>query len=92
MGSPPMCVGRPHTHTLESKKKEKQHSRMQENRSNAENFAPEERKQSKNHCSPVKLESKKQAKKVITEREGLGWEVPIDRLGPSRAPSITRHI
>ena len=45
-----------------------------------------------NRYSPVKLESKKQAKKVITEREGLGWEVPIDRLGPSRAPSITRHI
>ena len=29
----------------------------------------------KNHCSPVKLESKKQGKKTSAEREGSGWEV-----------------
>ena len=32
---------------------------MQGKRSKVENFPSEERKQSKNHCSPVKLESKK---------------------------------
>ena len=45
----------------------------------AENFASEERKQSKNHCSPVKLKSKKQEKNNPSG-EGLGWEAPIDRL------------
>ena len=39
-----------------------QHSRTQGKWSNAENFASEERKQSKNHFSPVKLESKKEDK------------------------------
>ena len=29
-----------------------------------------------NRCTPVKLGSKKQAKKVAVEREG-GWKVPI---------------
>ena len=51
----------PHTqtHTTQSKEKEKQHSRMQGKQSKGENFPSEERKQSKNHCSPVKLERKK---------------------------------
>ena len=38
---------------------------MQGKWTNAENFASEERKQSKNHCSPVKLESKKNDEKVL---------------------------
>ena len=32
----------------------------------------------KNRLTPVKLEKKKQGKKVITRQEGLGWEVPIE--------------
>ena len=43
---------------------------------NAENFASEERKQSKNHCSPVKLESKKNDKKIIDPGRD---RVPIER-------------
>ena len=31
----------------------------------------------KNRHTPVKLESKKQGKKVIFRREGSGWEDPI---------------
>ena len=37
----------------------------------------------KNHCSPIKLEKKKQAKTVVAEAGGFGREVPIERLGPS---------
>ena len=44
-----------HTHILESTEKEKQHSRMQEKQSKVKNSVSEERKQSKNHCSPIKL-------------------------------------
>ena len=51
---------------------------MQETSSKAKNFACEERKQRKNRLTPVKLESEKQVKKVVAERDGLGWEVPID--------------
>ena len=45
-----------------------------------EKFPCEECKHNKNHCSTVKLESKKQAKKVIGIRKpgGFGWEVHID--------------
>ena len=32
---------------------------------------------------PLKLKSKKQAKKVVIEQEGFGWEVPSERLGSS---------
>ena len=39
---------------------------MQGKWSNFKNFGLEERKQSKNHCSPVKLESKKNNDKKIT--------------------------
>ena len=38
---------------------------MQGKWSKVKNFASEERKQSKKHCSPVKLQSKKQDKKII---------------------------
>ena len=38
---------------------------MQRKWINAENFPSEERKQSKNHYSPVKLESQKNDKKII---------------------------
>ena len=37
----------------------------------------------KNRLTPVKLESKKQDKKVLASREGSGWEVSIERRGPS---------
>ena len=50
---------------------------MQKKRSNVENFLCEECKHNKNHCSALKLQSKKQAKKVFAEREGLWWEAPI---------------
>ena len=39
-----------------------------------------------NHLTPIKLESEKQAKKVVAKRDGLGWEVPIQRLGSSHVP------
>ena len=51
----------PHTH-YRKQRHENKHSRMQGKRSKVENFPSEERKQSKNHCSPVKLESKKKKK------------------------------
>ena len=38
---------------------------MQGRWTNLENFGTEERKQSKNPCSPVKLESRKNDKKII---------------------------
>ena len=66
-------VNRPpptHTHTVESKEKGKQHSRMQGKWSKVKNFPSEERKQSKNHCSPVILERKKHEKKVKASQDG----------------------
>ena len=51
---------------------------MQETSWKVENFACKECKQKKKSLTPVKLESKKQDKKVVAEREGLGWEVSID--------------
>ena len=45
---------------------------MQGRWTNLENSALEERKQSKNRCSPVKLESKKNDKKVLASRDGSG--------------------
>ena len=44
----------------------------------------------KNRLILVKLESKKQDKKVIARREGLGREVSIDRLGSSHVPLTIR--
>ena len=38
---------------------------MQGKGSNLENSPSQERKQSKNHCSPVKLERKKHDKKIM---------------------------
>ena len=58
-------------HTIESKEKEKQHSRMQGKRSKVKNSPSEERKQSKNHCSPVKLKSKNNVKKIMDP--GRDW-------------------
>ena len=47
----------------------------------------------KNHYSPVKIESKKQAKKVIAERKEFGWEFLIEHLGFSHVPpTITLGI
>ena len=51
---------------------------MQKNCSKVENFPCEECKHKKNRLKPVKLESKKQAKKVIAELEGFRLEVPIE--------------
>ena len=60
---------------LESKEKGKQHSRMQGKRSKVENYPSQEGKQSKNHCSPVKLESRKNDKKIMTSRDGSGGAI-----------------
>ena len=58
---------------------------MQGKWSEVRNF-PSERKQSKNHCSPVKLESKKHDKKIIAKKNrGFGRGDPID--SPGRATS-----
>ena len=48
---------------------------MQRKRSKVKNFPLQERKQSKNHCSPVKLERKKHDKKVIASRDGTGGAI-----------------
>ena len=64
-----------HTHTHWKAKKRKQ--AMQGKRSKLENFPCQECKQSKNHCSPVKLQSKKQGKKTVDQQEGSDWDVPI---------------
>ena len=45
---------------------------MQGKWSEMRNFPSQERKQSKNHCSPVKLESKKSDKKVMALQIGSG--------------------
>ena len=55
-----------------------------------ENFPCEEWRNQENHFTPVKLESKKQAKKVVAEREGLRWEVPIECLRSSNVPPNSR--
>ena len=69
---------------------------MQEKWSKVKNFPSEERKQSKNHCSPVKLESKTNDKKNNRPGEVPGWESSSDRRGKattrlvsSRAPIFT---
>ena len=46
--------------------------------SKLENFPCEVWRNQENRLTPVKLESKKQAKKVIADREGLGFEVLIE--------------
>ena len=48
---------------------------MQGKWTNLENSASQGRKQSKNHCSPVKLESKKNDKKVIASRDWSGGAI-----------------
>ena len=54
---------------------------MQGKQSNVKNFPSEERKQSKNHCSPVKLERKKHDKKSNGFAGRVGWGDTIDRPG-----------
>ena len=48
---------------------------MQGKRSKVKNFPSEKRNQSKNHCSPVKLERKKNDKKVLASRDGSGGAI-----------------
>ena len=50
---------------------------MQGKRTKMENFPSQERKQSKNHCSPVKLErkKKKKIKKKMDWRDGSGGAI-----------------
>ena len=53
---------------------------MQGKRSKVKNFPSEKRKQSKNHCSPVKLESKKKKKndkKIIDRRRDRVGKPPV---------------
>ena len=69
------------TGTLESKK-EVQNSNI----SHVKNM-----NKKKNRLTPVKIISKKQAKKVVDEREGLGWEVPTELLGSTDVP-LTLHV
>ena len=46
-------------------------------------------KKPENHCTPLKLESKKQAEKVVMEQEE-GQKVPIKQLGKSHVPPNIR--
>ena len=48
---------------------------MQGKWSKVKKFPSEERKQSKNHCSPVNLERKKHDKKVMASQDGLGGAI-----------------
>ena len=48
---------------------------MQGKGSKVKIFPSEERKQSKNHCSPVKLESKKNGKKIMASWDGSGGAI-----------------
>ena len=66
----------PPSHTTETKQKEKHHSRMQGKWSEVRNFPSEERKQRKNHCSPVKLESKKNDQKIIDTGRDRARKLP----------------
>ena len=61
-------------------------SRMMKESSKVENLACQECKLNKNRFTPVKLESKKQAKKVVVQREGFSFHrslgyghVPVDK-------------
>ena len=45
-----------------------------------------------NRLTPVKFESKKQAKKVFAKREGFGWKVPIERSGSSHVPRTIKNV
>ena len=40
--------------------------------------------------SPVKLENKKQVNKVVANRQGFAWEVPIEHLGCGRGPHMIK--
>ena len=67
----------PHIQTRK-KGKENTHSRIQNESIKVENFPCEEWRIQEILLTPVKLESKNQAKKEVEEREGLRWEVPIE--------------
>ena len=83
----------PHTHThAREQRQENKHSRMQGKWTNLENFRSEERKQSKNHCSPVKLESKKNDKKNNRPVEESGWEASSDRRKKPRPVKYTKTL
>ena len=70
------CINNPsHTHTRKQRF-ENTHSRIQGKSSKVENFAYQECKHKENHLTPVKFESKKQAKKMIARQEGLDGKFP----------------
>ena len=52
-------------------------------------FPSEERKQSKNHCSPGKLESNKHDKKVMASRDGLGDIIDRPEKATSRLTKMS---
>ena len=71
----------PPTYTLERKKgKSNTHARMQRCGSKLKIFPCEECRNWKKHHTPIKLESKKQAKKVVTEKVGGGKFPSISRI------------
>ena len=72
-----------HTHTIESK--ENKNSTLECKEKEVKNFPSEECKQSKNHYSPVKLESKKNDKKKYCLR-GTG------RVGRYNQPSRKSYL
>ena len=49
---------------------------MQGKRSKMKNFPSQEHKQTKNHCSPVKLESKKNDKKITDPGRDWAGKLP----------------
>ena len=69
----------PPPHTLESKEKEKQHSRMQGKWSNAENFGSQECKQKEKSSHTGKIRNQKIRKITNGLAGGLGRGDPIER-------------
>ena len=65
-----------HTLTLQTKEKEKITLDCKEINQMLKISVHKNVNKSKNHCSPVKLESKKQDKKIMDSREGTGGAIP----------------
>ena len=68
----------PHNHTLENKETKTSTVECKKQVEKSKILHVKNVNKRKNRLTPVKLESKKQDKKVVAERERLGWEVPID--------------
>ena len=69
------------THTLESKENENSTLECKENYKILRISEVKNVNKRKNRLTPAKLESRKQDKKVLASRVGLGWEVSNEHQG-----------